>query len=305
MKNCKWIKCLFLIASMLIISTIVLADETNDTSSGESRKKYTVTTILEKGGKITPENPEIIEGKSQRFIIQPYKNYKIKHVIIDGEDVGSVSSYTLEKIKENHKIEVKFLKVMNASKEAEKEWNNPFEDVSEEDWFFDAVRYVNKHELLNGISEKQFLPNGKMTRGMLVTILFRFSNAVQYAKATFDDVSPDAYYSAAIAWANKNGIVNGIGNNQFNPDGVVTRQDLATILFRYAKSKGKGFALNGAYLLDYADQNEIADYAYEAVCWCTTTKVLTGKEENKVDPLGVATRAETAVIMQRLVSVFE
>jgi len=286
-------------------STSSMEDETSgDNSNDEKVKKYKVITVLEKGGKITPENPEIEEGKSQKFIIQPYEKYKITDVIIDGENLGSISSYTISDIKEDHKIEVKFLKVTNETKEAEKEWNNPFTDVKETDWYFDAVRYVNKHGLFNGISTSEFAPNSNVTRGMLVTVLFRFSNAIEYARATFDDVDPEAYYSQAISWASKNGIVNGVGDNKFAPEEYITRQDLATIIYRYARFKGKGFASSNSYLLDYADRDAIAEYAYEAMCWCNTTKVVNGKNDNMVDPTGLATRAETAIIMQRLADVF-
>ena len=197
------------------------------------------------------------------------------------------------------------MKIINEASEEEKKWNNPFTDVKESDWFYDAIRYVNKHELFKGISNTEFAPNSNITRGMLVTVLFRFSNAIEYSKATFDDVAKDAYYSEAVAWASKTGIVNGIGNNQFAPDTNITRQDLATIIYRYAKFKGKGFALNTTYLLDYIDRDSIAEYAYEAICWGTTTKVMNGKENNRIDPTGLATRAEVATIMQRLVKVFE
>ena len=318
LKMNQWIKRLFLIVSILTISTAVVyaedsdtidttiesGDENNEVSSGEKVKTYHITTILEKGGKITPANPEVEEGKNQRFEIIPYEKYKITDVIIDGSNKGSISTYTFKKVTEDHTIKVKFLKVMNAAKEEELKWDNPFSDVNETDWFYDATRYVNKHDLFQGISETEFAPNSPLTRGMLVTVLFRFSNAIQYARSTFDDVPEDAYYSQAVCWASKNGIVNGIGNNQFAPDESITRQDLATIMYRYARFKGKGFAMNNAYLLDYADRDAISEYAYEPVCWCTTTKVMTEKDENQFDPTGLATRAETATIMQRLNEVF-
>ncbi|MBQ9314382.1 MAG: S-layer homology domain-containing protein [Clostridia bacterium] len=280
-------------------STTDKADST-DKSSDSKVKKYKITTTLEKGGKITPENPEVEEGKSQRFEIVPYEKYKITDVIVDGINYGSTSTYTIHDIKENHTIEVKFLKITNEAKQEELQWNNKFVDVKSSDWFYDAVRYVNKHDLFKGVSDIEFAPNSNLTRGMLVTVLFRFSNAIEYAKSTFDDVSPDAYYTEAVSWATKNGIVNGVGDNKFAPDSNITRQDLATIIYRYARFKGKGFAINSPYLLDYIDRDSIAEYAYEAICWCTTTKVMNGKENNMIDPVGLATRAETATIMQRL-----
>lgn len=277
----------------------------SDTKDDTKVKKYKITTILEKGGKIVPENPEVEEGKDQKFEIIPYEKYKITDVIVDGINYGSTSIYTIKDIKEEHEIEVKFLKITNEAKEEEKAWDNPFADINSSDWFYDSVRYVNKHGLFKGLTETEFAPNNHLTRGMLVTVLYRFSGSTEYAKSTFDDVAQDSYYSEAVSWATKIGIVNGVGDNKFSPDSNITRQDLATIIYRYAKFKGKGFAIKSEFLLDYSDRDKIADYAYEAICWCTTTEIITGKGENIIDPIGLATRAETATIMQRLAEFFE
>ena len=132
---------------------------------------------------------------------------------------------------------------------------------------------------------------------MLVTILYRFDGATDTEKATFVDVDPNEYYSAPIAWAAKNGYVNGIGENKFAPEANITRQDLATIIYRYVKAQGNGFTGLWSFLLEYKDKDLIADYAYEPICWLTMNEVLTGKGNNLIDPLGNATRAETAKIM--------
>ena len=147
--------------------------------------------------------------------------------------------------------------------------------------------------MFNGTSENTFEPNKNITRGMLVTVLYRYAKATETEKSTFDDVDPDMYYSAPIAWAAKNGFVNGVGDNKFDPDANITRQDLATIIYRYLKAQGRGFTGVWAFLLGYDDVGEIADYANEAVSYMTMEGILNGKGDNKFDPTGNATRAET------------
>ena len=119
-------------------------------------------------------------------------------------------------------------------------------------------------------------------------------------KATFDDVAENAYYSEAVAWAAKNGLVNGIGDNKFNPDANVTRQDMATIIYRYMQYKGEGFKGMWAFLLDFNDRDEIAEYAYEPICYLTMNSIMTGRPGKLIDPKGLATRAEAAAIIERV-----
>lgn len=175
-----------------------------------------------------------------------------------------------------------------------------FTDVKSGDWFYDNVNYVVENELFNGTSETTFEPNHNLTRGMLVTVLYRLSGATETEKSDFTDVEEGAYYSTPIAWASKNEFVNGIGDNQFNPDADISRQDLATIIYRYVKAQGKGFIGSWMFLLNYDDRDEIVDYAYEPICWLTMNEVLAGRGDNKIDPKGFATRAETAKIIQKV-----
>ncbi len=277
-------------------------------------KQYTITVKAGKGGTVSPETSKVDKGEDIRFRIKPSTGYEIADVLVDTKSVGAVKTYEFENVKANHTIEAKFnlIKVVAKDQDKDKEesketketttesWKNPFNDVNSSDWFYENVKNAVEKGLFKGTTETTFEPNKNLTRGMLVTILYRYAKATDTEKATFVDVNPNEYYSAPIAWAAKNGYVNGVGENKFEPDSNITRQDLATIIYRYLKAQGKGFTGMWSFNLEYADKSQIADYAFEPVCYLTMNSVLNGKGENNFDPLGLATRAETAAIMQRI-----
>ncbi len=175
-----------------------------------------------------------------------------------------------------------------------------YNDVSPDDWYYDAVEYTVEKELFDGIIEENFEPNKNMTRGLLVTALYRLSGTETNKKATFDDVDEDAYYSNAIYWATKKGIVNGIGDNKFAPDREITREDLATIIERYMDKMKIKISNNKNAKTDFEDIDEISEYAKEHVETVAKKGLMQGKNDNYFDPKGKATRAEVATILMRL-----
>ena len=118
--------------------------------------------------------------------------------------------------------------------------NADFLDVSRVDWFYYDVRYVCENGLMNGTSRNRFSPYGTATRGMLVTILYRMENEPRcFGSAAFSDVKPGAYYEKAVIWASQNGIVSDYTDGTFRPDAPVTREQLASILYRYTRYRGQ------------------------------------------------------------------
>ena len=176
----------------------------------------------------------------------------------------------------------------------------PFTDVKESDWFYDAVVYVYTNELFNGTSATTFSPNGTMTRAMLVTVLWRLEGAPAAGSAsTFADVEPGSWYTDAVAWAGSVGIVNGTSATTFDPNGSVTREQIAAILYRYAKTKG--WNVNGASSLNvFADGSQVSEWAVRSMEWTYAKGLITGKDAGRLDPRGQASRAEVATILMRL-----
>ncbi len=185
---------------------------------------------------------------------------------------------------------------------AEEPWVNPFRDVTESDWFYDDVRFANQNGLFNGVEKDLFAPEEPMTRGMLVTVLWRLDGETAPKTATtFTDVDVNAYYADAVAWAAGSGIVNGVGGNKFDPEGNVTREQIAAILFRYASPKGVDTAAR-ADLTACPDAEKTSAYAHDALSWAVAAELVKGTKEGStiyLDPQGSATRAQVAAILSR------
>ena len=175
-----------------------------------------------------------------------------------------------------------------------------FLDVKKEDWYFDSVCYSEQNRLFFGVSDTEFAPNEPLTRAMLVTVLYRAEGEPNVNKdISFLDVESGSYYENALIWANQNGIVNGISETEFAPDINITREQIAAIIYRYAKLKNTAIEDAWEIQLDYTDLANISDYALEAVMYCKDKDIMQGRENNTFYPKSNATRAETATILQR------
>ena len=175
----------------------------------------------------------------------------------------------------------------------------PFPDVTEGDWFYDAVRYAYETGLMDGVGDSLFAPNSDTTRAQLVTILYRLEGEPEVSGTSgFTDVAADTWYTDAVAWAAANGIVNGVSETEFAPGKDITREQLATILFRYAEAKGYDVSAR-ADLSAYPDADQIQSYAAESVAWAVAEGLIQGFEDNTLRPAGNATRAQIATILMR------
>ena len=175
----------------------------------------------------------------------------------------------------------------------------PFADVKEGDWYYECVAYVFQQGLMTGTSDTAFSPNLTTTRGMIVTILYRMEGSPEPPGwAPFADVPQGKYYAHPVAWAAWNGIVNGKTATTFAPEEPITREQLAAILYRYAKFKGYDVSAQGD-LSQFTDRGRIRAYALEAMSWANAEGLITGKGKGILDPGGPATRAQVAAILQR------
>ena len=178
------------------------------------------------------------------------------------------------------------------------DWNNPFADIHQSDWFYDNVCYAYENKLFTGISDSIFAPNAEMTRAMLVTVLYRIEGEPDTQQSLFDDVAPDAWYAKAVAWAEKHGIVNGYDETHFAPEDALTREQIAAIMQRYAEYKGIE-TVETDDLVQFTDDADISGWAREAIAWAAGYGLISGRENNRLAPLGNITRAETAAVLQR------
>lgn len=174
-----------------------------------------------------------------------------------------------------------------------------FSDVKETDWFFQSVQYVCAHGIMNGSSGNSFAPQDKTTRGMIVTMLYRYDGSpVVSGQCPFGDVAAGKYYRKAVIWAAENQIVGGLGGDRFGPDEPVTREQLAAILYRYANYKGYD-TQRSVELAKFADRDDVGSYAVNAVKWAVADGLLSGVSATELQPKGFAIRAQVAAILMR------
>jgi len=173
-----------------------------------------------------------------------------------------------------------------------------FTDLNSAEWYHDGVHFCIENDLMIGTSDDLFAPNGTTTRAQIVTILWRLAGepVVNYLMQ-FEDVEAETWYTEAVRWASAEGIVLGYSDTAFGPNDPITREQLATILYRYEQYKGGGFT--GAWMIrmDYVDLADVSDWAYEAMCWMSMNEVVTGKPGKILDPKGSAVRAEAASML--------
>lgn len=175
-----------------------------------------------------------------------------------------------------------------------------FDDVPQNIWFASGVQFAAEQGLFTGVSANEFAPYDPMTRAMLVTVLHRLDGADASGTNSFTDVLNGKWYTNAIAWASANGIVEGLSGNRFAPNAPIAREQLAAILFRYAKACGYDVSAR-AELTAYADAAQVSTWAGDAMRWAVAAGLISGRSGAQLAPKGEATRAEVAVILMNFV----
>jgi hypothetical protein len=176
-----------------------------------------------------------------------------------------------------------------------------FSDVTASDWFYEDVIYAVENNLMNGISGSEFAPKNNITRAMLVTILYRYSGSPNVSGGKeFPDVPAGKWYSDAVNWASSNGIVNGYANGNFGTNDDITREQIAVILYNFAKQK----SINTSKTTDlsaYTDWGSASSYARDAMSWAAAEGLILGRTADTLAPKGNATRAEAATLLRRFI----
>ena len=173
-----------------------------------------------------------------------------------------------------------------------------FTDVSPTAWYAEAVDWAAREGIFRGTGENTFSPETGMTRAMFVTVLGRMAGVSPTRTSTaFADIKPTAYYAPYVHWAKENGIVSGTGASTFSPDLLVTREQAACFLYRYALWLGMDPAVTGT-IAGYRDADKVSPYAQDAMAWAVGHDLLKGSD-GLLDPQGTATRAQIAAILRR------
>lgn len=180
----------------------------------------------------------------------------------------------------------------------------PFTDVAESAWYFPYVRDAYWLEMMNGTSKTTFDPESPTTRAMVVQVLYNLSGRPSYAYGqVFNDVTGGLWYFDAIGWARTGGVCNGTSETTFSPNDPVTREQLATFLYRYATLCGFYCSTDGN-LAAFTDNDKISVYARDAMAWAVGAGIINGKSPTTVEPGSHATRAEIATMLCRLTEFF-
>jgi len=256
-------------------------------------QEFAVTASATAGGTITPAGSTKVKyDRNITYTITPEDGYEISAVLVDGRDVGTVSEYTFKRIKKDHTIEAVF---------AEIKWQNPFMDVSENDWFYEDIQFVSETGLMNGTAETKFSPDSVLTRAMLVTVLWRLEGepAVNYVMP-FTDVADGEWYTEAVRWAASEGIVNGYEDNTFRHAREITREQVMAILHRYTVYKG----LESSVIFPMIPQYNYSLWAENDIIWADMVGLTNGIETDIYDMTAYANRAEIAAVLHRYSKVF-
>lgn len=172
-----------------------------------------------------------------------------------------------------------------------------FTDVDTTKWYHEGICFVLRNGYMKGVGEGIFAPNANLTRAELVTVLYRMEDkpTVEGLSNPFTDVAADTWYAEAVIWAAANGIVKGLDDTTFAPNAKVTREQIATILYRYAGAE----KVEEDALADFTDAATVSDWAKDAMNWAVSNGLINGLEDNTLAPTGNATRAQITTILMR------
>ena len=259
---------------------------------------YKITVEATQGGTVTADPTAAKAGATVTLTPVPHRGYQVGTVAVTDRFGDAVAvteqadgTYTFTMPNGQVTVTVTF-----------EQAPLPFHDVTEGDWFYDAVRCAYETGLMDGVGDNLFAPNSETTRAQLVTILYRLAGQPEPGgDSGFSDVETGIWYTDAVAWATENGIVNGVSDTEFAPGDDITREQLAVILYRYAAYQGYDVSQR-ADLSGFGDASSISGYAQEALSWAHAQGLVLGFEDGSLRPQGTASRAQIAAVLMRFLA---
>ena len=276
-----------------------------DDCYSEDRPVYNIpiTVIQSDGGTITPDSLYAAKGENISLHITPDSQHTVRTVLVDGHPVelDSNGSYTIVSVSRAHNVVALFAEVSNS---AYYSWSSPFEDVSDSEWYYDNVRYCASTGWFAGTAENTFSPENAMTREMLAMALWRMAGCPVVpsgAGQDFSDVPKTSYAYEAIHWAAMFDIINGYGDGSFGYGDMLLREQLAAIVFRYAKNYVcvDISAYDSTNILGYTDALQISFGMAQPLQWAVGAGIILGTSDTTLEPRGMATRAQVAAVLSR------
>lgn len=285
-------------------------------SSSSSRYDGYITIINPKNGEVSVSDDWAYEDDKITLTITPDDGYEVDKIeIVDDEgdkiDAKKVddedNKYTFRMANCDVTVTVTFKEEGKTTEDTDKEEDKDdeettelnFTDVKESDWFYKGVAYVVDKGIMSGVSENEFAPAGKLTRAMLVQMLYNMeSRPACDAENAFMDVPVGQWYTDAVIWANDEKIVSGMGDGLFAPNMEITREQMVVMLYNYAKYKGYDVTAS-AGLSKFADNASVSTWAQPAMQWAVAEGYISGMGDNQLAPQGTATRAEIASVIMR------
>ena len=286
-------------------------------SGGGSSHSYDgyITIINPKNGEVSVSDDWAYEDDKITLTITPDDGYEVDKIeIVDDEgdkiDAKKVddedNEYTFRMANCDVTVTVTFKEEGTTTEDTDKEEDKDeettelnFTDVKEGDWFYEGVAYVVDKGIMSGVAENQFDPSGKLTRAMLVQMLYNMEGRPACdAENAFIDVPVGQWYTDAVIWANDEKIVSGMGDGLFAPNMEITREQMVVMLYNYAKYKGYDVTAS-ADLSKFADNASVSTWAQPAMQWAVAEGYISGMGDNQLAPQGTATRAEIASVIMR------
>ena len=269
--------------------------------NSEIHDDYDIRVIASTGGSVSPYGGgkvSVDRGEDQHFYITPDPGYHIARVYVDDERVTMDNGYTFKAVVEDHTLRVEFEPGM--ALQTPGNWRNPYSDVRTSDWFYDSVRFMSWNGLVSGTSATTFSPHEMTSRAMLVTILYRMEGSPSVSNSNmFADVSSSAWFGSAVNWAAREGIVAGGEDGLFHPNDAITREQMASILYRYAQYRGLNTNATSDIASRFIDYPRISGYAVTPMSWAYAHGIISGTSAYTLSPTGTASRAEVTTMLAR------
>lgn len=277
--------------------------DSSDKDSGGNQSRYAITISSAANGSISSSHSIAARGAVVTLTIQPESGYVLDALAVTGKNNSGVQltasgsgQYTFTMPAFNVTVASHFAPGSQGQRECTGGETCPsrqFSDLDTSMWYHQAIDYALEHHLMSGYSGKVFGPNHQLSRAMLAQILYTREGRPSVARrSAFTDVPDNMWCADAVNWAVGRGIVSGYDENRFGPDDIMTREQIAVVLWRYAGSPASSQALR------FQDADRISDYAREAMQWAVQSNIIHGYNNGTLNAGGLTTRAQTAQILK-------